>query len=181
MNFKMDGSCYIEKLNRIERLLIIGIFVLVLAEGIFYAASLEDLRIPFSLAGFSISNASDNPKTPLFHSDFVSEDDILVYPDRVVIKINGASVGRYDDSGSMRPVIDSRVNGIRIKPESENDINVGDIVTFKRNNQLIVHRVIEKGADDKGIYFITKGDNNDFPDRKIRIEDIEYLTVGLLY
>ena len=41
--------------------------------------------------------------------------------------------------------------------------------------------VIEKGIDEDGIYFITKGDNNSITDGKIRFEDIEYITVGVIW
>lgn len=81
----------------------------------------------------------------------------------------------------MKPVIDGDANGIRIAPESPDQISVGDIVTFKQGNALIVHRVIEKGIDEQGVYFITKGDNNDLSDGKLRFEDIKYVTVAIVY
>jgi len=113
--------------------------------------------------------------------DYLGEDNIFVYPDRVVLRITGASISNYGSTGSMKPVLDSDSNGIRIKPNSESQIKVGSIVTFKRGNELIVHRVIDKGEDNEGIYFITKGDNNEFSDGKIRFSEIEYITVGILY
>ena len=71
--------------------------------------------------------------------------------------------------------------GIRIKPISVDDIKVGDIISYRSFENLIVHRVTAKGVDSKGIYFITKGDNSKFSDGKIRYEDIEYITIGILY
>ncbi len=46
---------------------------------------------------------------------------------------------------------------------------------------LIVHRVVDKGVDSDGVYFITKGDNNNYSDGKVRFEEIEYITIGILY
>ena len=90
-------------------------------------------------------------------------------------------MSRYAPSGSMRPVLNSKANGIRIKPKSPEQINVGDIVSFRRGMDLVVHRVIKKGEDSEGVYFITKGDNNDFVDGKIRFKDIKYVTVGVIW
>ena len=79
----------------------------------------------------------------------------------------------------MKPLLDEGSNGIRIVPSSEDEINIGDIITFKQNidenNYLIVHRVIEKGEDLQGTYFITKGDNNSLNDGKVRFSEIKYL------
>jgi len=114
-------------------------------------------------------------------SDWVKSEQIEVYEDRIVINVEHASLSRYADTGSMKPVLDFNSNGIRIKPESEQDINVGDIVSFNYQGSLIVHRVVAKGTDEEGVYFITKGDNNSVSDGKIRFEDIEYVTVGLIW
>jgi hypothetical protein len=131
-----------------------------------------DLEVPFS--AFSGKNIN----TP---SDFVQRDDIQIFADKIVINIDGASISSYAETGSMKPVLDHNSNGIRIAPSSEEKINVGDIVSFRRGNSLIVHRVIEKGIDNEGIYFITKGDNNPFNDGKVRFDEIEFITIGILY
>ncbi len=113
--------------------------------------------------------------------DWISEDKIHVYRDRIVIDIDDASLSRYADTGSMRPLFDKGANGIRIVPASEEEIRVGDIITFEREGLLIVHRVIEMGEDEWGKYFITKGDNNDVGDGKIRFKDIKYVTIAVVY
>lgn len=120
-------------------------------------------------------------KTVSSPSNFIEKDKILIYPEKVVINLPGATISSYEDTGSMKPTLDSNSNGIRIKPYSEDDIEIGDIVSFRKDGFLIVHRVIEKGIDSQGTYFVTKGDNNNFNDGKIRFQDIEYLTVGILY
>lgn len=150
----------------------------------------------FSLGFFSyplligyISGGSEAPfsllsltgKTVNSPSNFIEKESILVYSDKIVIALKGATVSSYEDTGSMEPILDSNSNGIRIQPESEDEIHVGDIISFKQNGFLIVHRVIEKGSDSQGVYFVTKGDNNAFNDGKIRFQDVEYITVGILY
>ena len=46
---------------------------------------------------------------------------------------------------------------------------------------LIVHRVVEKGIDEQGVYFITKGDNNNIDDCKIRFKDIDTVLIAVIY
>jgi len=163
-------------INRIERFLT---YVLVFLIGILTSYFIGSFSMNFEKPFPSFSNFWNfSVESP---SNFLEEQDILVYPDKVVLKISGASVSRYEASGSMKPVLDKGVNGIRVKPSSEKKIDIGDIVSFRKKDSLIVHRVIEKGADEDGIYFITRGDNNDFSDGKIRFEEIEYITLGLIY
>ena len=81
----------------------------------------------------------------------------------------------------MKPVLDSGANGIRVEPSSEDEIHIGDIITFRQDNYLIVHRVIDIGTDSEGVYFITKGDNNSIADGKVRFKDVEYVTVGVIW
>jgi len=133
------------------------------------------LESPFS-NGFSLSTNSGNAP-----SDFIKESDIKVYGDKIVIDIKDASLSNYAPTGSMNPILDENSNGIRIIPESEEKVNIGDIISFQDGNYLIVHRVIEKGIDNEGVYFITKGDNNSINDGKIRFKDIRYITIGVLY
>jgi len=145
-----------------------------LVANIFNYYLVYGIENPFS-GEYIISKNKDAPR------DFISEQQIKVYHDRIVIYIENASIGRYASTGSMKPILDENSNGIRIVPKSEDEINVGDIITFKQNDYLIIHRVIEKGIDEQGIYFITKGDNNAVADEKIRFSEIKYVTVGLLW
>ncbi len=114
-------------------------------------------------------------------SNWINEEDILIFNDKIILKIPNATISNYAASGSMKPLLDKDANGIRIAPESAEEIQVGDIVSFRILGRLVVHRVTEKGVDDKGGYFITKGDNNLFKDGKIRFEDIEYVTIGVIW
>ena len=114
-------------------------------------------------------------------SDYLTKDNIFVYDDRIEIKINNSGLSSYDRSGSMTPVLDGNANGIVIVPRVEEDIDVGDIVSFLKNGEIIVHRVVGKGTDEGGIYFITKGDNSDEIDEKVRFFEIRHKLVGILY
>jgi len=133
-----------------------------------------------------ISNSTEKPLGIGFSSttnnapgNWIKIDQIQVIGDSVLINIPNASISSYAPTGSMKPVLDQSSNGIRIIPSSPEKIEVGDIVTFGEEN--IVHRVIEKGVDEGGYWFITKGDNNQANDGKIRFEDIKYVTIGILY
>ena len=129
---------------------------------------------PFS-NGFNLSEGKTAPQ------DFVKESQIQIYDDKVVINVKGASMSKYAATGSMKPTFDENANGIRIVPQSEDEINVGDIITYQSGDSLIVHRVIEKGKDSEGTYFIPKGDNNTITDGKIRFKDIKYITIAVIW
>ena len=129
-------------------------------------------EMPFSMG------INDSKQAP---SDFVKENQIEIFPDKIVINVDGASLSKYAPTGSMKPILDENSNGIRIRPDSEGDISIGDIISFRQDNYLIVHRVIDKGTDEQGTYFITKGDNASLADRKVRFEDIEYITIGVIW
>lgn len=166
----------INKGNVVYLMLDVAIAVSMFLAGLFaYPLAMAylggELEKPFSIS-------TDGLSAP---SNFIEREDILVYPDRIIINIEGTSLSSYADTGSMMPVLDGGSNGVRVRPESEKDINVGDIVSFRRGTSLIVHRVVEKGIDGEGIYFVTKGDGNSFNDGKIRFTDIEYKTVAIIY
>jgi len=131
---------------------------------------------PLGIQDYEVSEY--NIKAP---SDWIKEDQIQIYDDKIVIKVDNPSLSKYTPTGSMKPVLDYGANGVRIVPESADQIRVGDIVSFKRGKDLIVHRVVEKAYDESGIYFITKGDNNGVDDGKVRFKDIKYVTVALIW
>ena len=138
---------------------------------LFYGFYFSGVEIPFG-GGDSDSVAP---------SDWVDSDDIIVFGDKIILNIPNATVSNYAATGSMKPLFDSGANGIRVVPASEDDVEVGDIVSFRWNGMLVVHRVVEKGVDESGAYFVTKGDNNVYGDERIRFGDIEYVTVAIVY
>ena len=114
-------------------------------------------------------------------SDFITEDKIIAYPDKLVLEIGNYSLSRYAPTGSMIPMLDSSADGVGIKPKSADDLHVGDVITFRKDGELIVHRIVEKGIDDEGDYFITKGDNNNITDGKVRFSQVDSVLVAIIY
>jgi len=116
--------------------------------------------------------------------DHIPEDRIHVFSDRIVMDIENASWAGFTDTNSMDPFIDAGSNSIEIKPASPDDVHVGDVISFRTpfSSGIIIHRVVEIGEDNKGRYFLTKGDNNPLRDPgKTRFKDIEGVVVGVIY
>lgn len=162
---------------RIEQFLKFGIIFLFgfLISSLISFCVVYGVESPFS---YGFLNNSAKASAPY---DFIKENQIEVFDDRIVVYVTNASLGRYAPTGSMIPILNENSNGIRIRPESESDIHLGDIITFEQNNELIIHRVIEINKDNQGTYYITKGDNNSISDGKIRFQDIRYVTIGILW
>ncbi len=101
----------------------------------------------------------------------------------VVMDLKNPVLTRFRNTNSMDPVLDSGANAIRIKTKCPETINVGDIISYKSNNGLIiVHRVVKKGFDDEGAYFILKGDNNPVIDPwKVRCNQYLGKLVAIIY
>jgi len=117
-------------------------------------------------------------------ADRIKEEDINVFSNSVRIDIRNAKWRKYIDSNSMDPLIDKGTTTIEITPKSADEIKVGDIVAYDVDgyDYAFVHRVVEIGNDNEGIYFITKGDNFYKEDpNKLRFSDIEGIVVGILY
>ena len=113
--------------------------------------------------------------------DWIAENQIEILPDKVIIHVENAVLSKYAPTGSMLPTLGDNSNGIRIVPETPEQINVGDIVSYEKDGYLIVHRVVAKGEDSNGVYFITRGDNNSENDDRVYFENIKYVTVALIY
>lgn len=73
---------------------------------------------------------------------------------------------------SMKPHINSG-DVIIISKVSEKNLKVGDVITFKKDEEVITHRIIKINKSEENDY-ITKGDNNNIEDQKsISYKDIE--------
>ncbi len=126
------------------------------------------------------SKTKDKPSP----AERISQDSIFVYEDEVVIKLNNSRWAIFTDSKSMDPVLDSTSKALEIVPQSEQDINVGDIVAYKSNyrNGLIVHRVFDIGNDSEGWYARLRGDNNDYTDpERVRFDQVKRVVVAVIY
>ena len=68
-------------------------------------------------------------------------------------------------SGSMTPNILKGDVVIIEKCEGYfEDVEIGDVIAFKKDGRIIVHRLINKVKTEYGYYFYTKGDANNEPD-----------------
>lgn len=137
----------------------------------------EDSPLP------SISNIL-NPKEQPSPYDWIKEENIHIYSDRVIIDVENPEWAAFADTNSMDPLIDMGVNAIEIVPEKESDIHLGDVVSYESEyaDGIIIHRVVEIGKDDKGTYFILKGDNNSMKDPgKVRFSQIKRVLVAVIY
>ncbi len=117
-------------------------------------------------------------------ADRIKESQIHVYDDSVVIQVNDPEWSTFTDTNSMDPVIDKGANAIHVVPKSPDDLQVGDIVAYHSQyaNGTIIHRIIDKGTDDQGTYFILKGDNNTTPDPgKVRFSQIKRVLIAIIY
>ena len=126
---------------------------------------------PLTFSGEEISSPSDR----------LNSSQIEIFTDKVVIHINNSQLGSFGNTNSMLPLIDEASNGIIIKPQNEQDIHAGDIIAFEREGIMIVHRVTETDTDEEGWYAITKGDNSQQEDGKIRFQDVRYVIIALVY
>lgn len=81
-------------------------------------------------------------------------------------------------SGSMEPIIRVR-DAVLTKRVDADDIEVGDVVTYRSNDSayygiLITHRVVNIKEENGKKIFITKGDHNETVDRKAVTADQIY-------
>jgi hypothetical protein len=135
--------------------------------------SLTDKQIPASFLG---TKEISSP------SDWVKEDQIKVYEDKVVLNIKDALWASFTNTNSMDPFLDEDSHALEIIPENENEINIGDIISYQTAYGVVIHRVIEKDVDDKGMYYLVKGDNNLFKDPfKVRFDEIKGVVVAIIY
>jgi hypothetical protein len=116
--------------------------------------------------------------------DRISENQIHVYNDRIVIDLQNAEWASFTDTNSMDPVIDKGANAIQIVPHSPDDIHLGDIVSYKSSlvSGTIIHRVVKIGQDSEGWYAILKGDNLSQEDpEKVRFDQVQRVVVAIIY
>ena len=135
--------------------------------------SLTDKQIPASIFG------GKELQSP---SDWVKEEQIKVYDDKIILDVQNAIWASFTNTNSMDPFLDETANAIEICPKDANAINVGDVISFQTSYGVVIHRVIDKGEDNKGIYYIVKGDNNTIRDPfKVRFEDVKGVVVAVIY
>ena len=164
------------------------IAILVFAVGAIFGSIASGMADSTALAASEISQspaaASADALEKNSPSDWVSESQIKVTRDRVVVELPDAVWATFTDTNSMDPVIDAGANALEIVPTSPGQIHAGDIVSYESKlvDGTIIHRVIETGEDSQGWYAIFKGDNLSQPDpEKVRWEQIKRVVVAIIY
>ncbi len=86
------------------------------------------------------------------------------------------------DTNSMVPTIDAGTKVIFTKRFAVEELRVGDIISYRRGERNILHRIVEIGYDSEGWYAVTKGDNARLPDLgKVREGDITKVVIAVIY
>jgi hypothetical protein len=154
---------------KLKLFLVIAFLVVLLVATL----SLAEKQVPLSLLG---------GKELFSPSDWIKEEQIKVYQDKVVLEIDNPLWATFTNTNSMDPFIDESSHAIEISPESADSINVGDVISYNSKIGVVIHRVIDKGKDEQGIYYIVKGDNNNFKDPfKVRFSDVVGVVVAVIY
>ena len=156
------------------------ISVLVISSLLSYRIGLEKkLEYPH-VTGSSILLQDTPPERPS-PKQRIGINNVSVYGSSVVLRIDNPKWAVFTNTNSMDPVIDEDAMAIEVDARCE-DISVGDIVSYETSDGIIIHRVIDIGYDNKGKYFIMKGDNADVPDPyKVRCEQLRRVVVAILY
>ncbi len=109
----------------------------------------------------------------------ISAENIAIDGNRIIITLQNFTLSTFAATSSMLPTLNHNTKAIEIAPTN---LHIGDIISYKEGNDLIVHRIVDIGSDDLGTYYITKGDNNNAVDpNKIRKEQIQGKIVVLIY
>lgn len=109
----------------------------------------------------------------------IRTENIVIDDNKIMITLQNATLSTFADTSSMLPTLNHNTKAIEIAPTN---LNIGDIISYTEGNDIIVHRIVDIGSDDLGIYYITKGDNNNAVDpNKIRREKIQGKIVVLIY
>ena len=161
------------------------LFILGLLSGLLLPAAFD--AQPFSESTFiSEVFAHDGSAIEELASpgDYVSEDAIHVYTDRVILDVSNPQWAKFTDTNSMDPILDEGTNAIEIVPQSPSDLQVGDIISYRSTtlDAVIIHRIISIGLDADGTYYTLKGDNNPGPDpERVRFSQIQRKVIAIIY
>ena len=94
------------------------------------------------------------------------------------------------NTNSMDGVFDTGNNNLLIAGSNKDDhkkltqhLAVGDVAVYHiEGKRPVIHRIVEINQDEKGLYFIFKGDNNTVKDKpRVRESEVTYVSVGTIY
>ena len=161
---------------------IVGVVIIVFIVGMILGSFLTNPSLVKGQVAESPSSAIASEQNSPF--DRINESQIHVYADRIVIDVKNPEWATFTDTNSMDPLLDIGANALQIAPETENDIHVGDIISYHSEyaEGTIIHRVKAINKDEEGIYFTVKGDNNpELDPGKIRFSQIKKVLIGVIY
>lgn len=111
-----------------------------------------------------------------------TSEDVLVSEQATVIRVADLIPGIIGPTNSMYPLLSANTTVLEKKPESEEELYIGDIIIYEYKDTRIIHRIIDIGFDKQGWYATTKGDNNPKPDPDpVRFEQVRGVLVGIIY
>jgi len=133
-------------------------------------------------------------------SDIIQPTGIIAdeYAGKVIVDLRQNNIGldklkvwipTIPDTNSMDPNFDHEHNNILIAGADEANqkklvdfLKIGDIAVYRSPRMYAIHRIVDIGEDDKGIYFIFKGDNNYARDLyKVRTKEILWISSGTIF
>ena len=113
-------------------------------------------------------------------SDHITRDNIIITDKFLILSIDNSILADFKDTGSMMPVLNQYSTGIEIVPKTEDEIKIGDIIVYQKDNERIIHRVKYIKEENGEKTFVLKGDN-DNKEESVKFADIKYILVGVLY
>ena len=134
--------------------------------------------------GGLVGTVADEVPDRMSSYDHVSEEEIMLVGNDMYISFNDKDMkwSKFENTNSMDPLLDEGYNGFEFIPKSEDDIYLGDVVSFEYEGSIMIHRVVEMGEDENGWYALTKGDNLEKIDYgKRRFKDIKGVLVGVIF
>lgn len=157
-----------------------------------YLLSVINLLVPFSY-GFSIYRFYSRVKDEDILRDYNKKKINSLIPALIISIIAVYFTSGYFKyymvaiaSGSMTPNINKGDVVIIEKTDKYDEIEVEQVMAYKYNNVIVVHRVIRKINDNGSYYFYTKGDNNqdedNYPikeDMVIGVVDVKIPYIGI--
>src|SRR3989338_3661470 len=114
--------------------------------------------------------------------DWVKEEQIKIYSDKVVLDIDNPLWAIFTNTNSMDPFLDETSHAIEIQPLSPDDISLGDVISYKMGENIVIHRIVEIGEDAQGAYYVVQGDNNSSRDpTMVRFNDVTGVVVAVIF
>lgn len=159
-----------------KKLLFVAVVALMI--GILFGVALSRVELVSGATGF-VTTVQEPPL------DRVKEDQIQVLSDKVILDVPDVQWAGFTDSNSMHPLLFAGANALQIIPQAPTDIVVGDVISFHApldEDMYIIHRVVYVGEDERGVYYIVKGDHNIVSDPgKVRFEQVDRILIGVIY